>query len=127
MYPKQLNKSPNYAINWLPGDNLAEVINTETGKAGDNYSRLSKQYLFSYFCQLLGRNAPLIPASQLGKVIPVAYRDGKTAAFAYQEAKSKAVLAFQEQNLGAWVQVPPEMDMFGLHSAKSEFTSKPIV
>jgi hypothetical protein len=50
----------------------------------------------------------------LGSNIPLIYRDGKTASLEYARAKTQAIQAFHEQNLGTWVQQPTEFDLFGL-------------
>ncbi|KAI1280602.1 Double-stranded RNA-specific editase 1 [Halotydeus destructor] len=113
---RQLTKTPGYALNWLLGDDRAEVLSCETGKLHKEgtVSRLSKRSFFEQFRRLLGRNAPTLPSCQLGSTIPLVYRDGKTASMEYLRAKLQAVQSFQEQNLGTWIQVPSEVDIFGL-------------
>lgn len=104
-------------MNWIRGDEKPEVINTENGKTHGteaSVSRLAKRSLFGQFCVLLGRGVTTLPSCPLGTSIPVVYRDAKTAAMDYQQAKTQAIQAFSEQNLGSWIQVPTEIDLFGL-------------
>lgn len=112
----QLTRAPDYAVNWIRNDEIPEVINTTSGRIPDEntISRLAKRSLFARFCALLGRNAPVLPECTLGSSIPVVYRDGKTASQEYQTTKTHVMQAFQEQNLGNWIQVPSEMDLFRL-------------
>jgi len=112
---RQLTKTPGYAINWIMGDSKAEVINSDNGKNNDSsMSRLCKRSFFQQFRTLLGINTPTLPCSSLRSNIPIIYRDGKTSAMDYSRAKIQAVQSFQEQNLGTWIQVPSEFDLFAL-------------
>ncbi|RWS07444.1 double-stranded RNA-specific editase Adar-like isoform X3 [Dinothrombium tinctorium] len=112
---RQVQKAPSYAINWIKGDTRLEIINCDTGKLQDgSASRLSKRFLFLQFCNLLGRNASTLSSSNLNSYIPVVYRDAKTSSFLYQKCKTQAIQAFMEQNLGTWIQVPNEIDLFSL-------------
>uniref|UniRef100_T1JSK6 A to I editase domain-containing protein n=1 Tax=Tetranychus urticae TaxID=32264 RepID=T1JSK6_TETUR len=115
-YTRTLTKSPNYAINWIKGDTFPEIISCDTGKIYQNeeqYSRLSKKTFFQSFRTLLGRNTPKLCTSPLGLAIPTIYRDAKTSATNYLQARLLAVQSFAEQNLGDWIQVPAEVDLFG--------------
>ncbi|XP_054154258.1 double-stranded RNA-specific editase Adar-like [Oppia nitens] len=113
---RQLTKAPNYALNWIKGDVKPEVVSTESGRihVENIISRLAKRSLFGRFCALLGRNTTPLPNCPLGNSIPLVYRDGKTASLDYQRAKTQCMQAFQEQNLGQWIQVPTEIDLFRL-------------
>ncbi|CAG2180131.1 unnamed protein product, partial [Oppiella nova] len=114
---RQLTKAPNYALNWIKGDDIPELVSTESGRIhGDStgVSRLAKRSLFGRLCALLGRNTATLPTCSLGQNIPIVYRDGKTSAHEYQRAKTLCMQAFQEQNLGQWIQVPTEIDLFRL-------------
>jgi double stranded RNA-specific editase B len=113
---RQLIKAPNYAINWIKFDEKPEVISTDSGRihVEGGVSRLAKRSLFARFCSLLGQNCPTLPTCQLAQNIPVIYRDGKTSSVDYQRAKTQCMQTFQEQNLGNWIQVPPEIDLFRL-------------
>ena len=95
---------------------MAEIVSTDSGRIHieNTISRLAKRSLFARFCALLGRNAPVLPECTLGSSIPVIYRDGKTASLDYQATKTHVMQAFQEQNLGQWIQVPSEIDLFRL-------------
>ena len=111
-----MTKSPSYAVNWIKGDSKPEIISTETGKTHQegSVSRLSKRSFFTLFCGLLGRKAPTLSSCSLGSSIPIIYRDAKTSSQDYQRAKLQVMQTFQEQNLGNWIQVPSEIDLFGL-------------
>jgi double stranded RNA-specific editase B len=112
---RQLTRTPGYAVNWIKGDSIAEVLSCDNGKThkdGD-VSRIAKRTFFDAFRRLLGRNVPTLPSCTLGANIPLIYRDGKTACDVYMRSKAQAIQAFHEQNLGTWVQVPSEMDLFG--------------
>lgn len=113
---RQLTKTPNYAVNWIEGEDGAEVISCDTGKLykEGGASRLSKRTFFDNFRRLLGRNVPTLASCTLGASIPLVYRDAKTAATDYQRAKTHVIQAFLEQGLGSWIQVPTEIDLFGL-------------
>ncbi|KAL3250229.1 hypothetical protein MRX96_055587 [Rhipicephalus microplus] len=72
---RQVNKSPNFSINWTAGCEGPEVVNASTGKTEEGQvSRLSKRTLFDRFCHLKPRRAsprPLAPpASALGSPSP---------------------------------------------------------
>lgn len=103
-------------MNWIKGDATAEVLSCDSGTTfGESgISRLTKRSFFQEFRQLLGRNVPSLPSSTLGANIPLIYRDGKTSAAVYVRSKGQAIKAFQEQNLGPWLQVPLELDLFGI-------------
>ena len=92
------------------------MVSTESGRIHieNTISRLAKRSLFGRFCALLGRNSPVLPDCSLGQNIPVIYRDGKTASQEYQRAKTQCMQTFQEQNLGNWLSVPAEIDLFRL-------------
>lgn len=113
---RQLTKTPNYAVNWIQGDEIAEVISCDSGKLfkEGGFSRLSKRVFFDHFRRLLGRNVPTLATCSLGSSIPLVYRDAKTASTDYQRAKTQVIQAFLEQGLGSWIQVPTEIDLFGL-------------
>ncbi|RWS27861.1 double-stranded RNA-specific editase Adar-like isoform X3 [Leptotrombidium deliense] len=112
---RQVTKTPPYAVNWIKGDARLEIISCDTGKLIDgSASRLSKKFLFAQFCNLLGRNVSTLQSSPLNSCIPVVYRDAKTSAQNYQKTKTCVMQAFIEQNLGNWIQVPTEIDLFNL-------------
>ena len=111
---RQIIKSPNYAINYMKNDFVPEVISCDSGKVfkEERPSRLCKRTMFENFRTLLGHNLPRLPTSTLGSTIPLVYREAKTSAMSYQSAKVAAVRAFTEQNLGEWIQLPIEVDLF---------------
>ncbi|CAN8014770.1 unnamed protein product, partial [Ixodes persulcatus] len=110
---RQVNKSPNFSINWTVGCEGPEVVNASTGKAEDGQvSRLSKRSLFARFCRLWGRVAAM--ESQDPAQPPRLYADAKKSAGLYQEAKAKVSEAFSASGLGTWVSKPIEADEFEL-------------
>lgn len=109
----QVNKSPNFSINWTVGCEGPEVVNASTGKAEDGQvSRLSKRSLFARFCHLWGRLASF--DTQDPAQPPKLYADAKKSAGLYQEAKARVSEAFSASGLGAWVSKPIEADEFEL-------------
>lgn len=113
---RQLTKTPNYAVNWIAGDEIPEVISCDSGKLfkEGGISRLSKRVFLDNFRRLLGRNVPTLASCTLSSSIPLVYRDAKTASTDYQRAKTQVIQTFLEQGLGNWIQVPTEIDLFGL-------------
>lgn len=110
---RQVNKSPNFSINWTVGCEGPEVVNASTGKAEDGQvSRLSKRSLFARFCHLWGRLASF--DTQDPAQPPKLYADAKKSAGLYQEAKARVSEAFSASGLGAWVSKPIEADEFEL-------------
>ncbi|XP_074604274.1 adenosine deaminase acting on RNA [Brevipalpus obovatus] len=112
--PRQITKAPNYAVNYIKNDFVPEVISCDTGKIHkeERLSRLCKRTMFENFRTLLGHSLSRLPTSTLGSTIPLVYREAKTSAMPFQTAKLAAVRAFNEQNLGDWIQVPTEVDLF---------------
>lgn len=110
---RQVNKSPNFSINWTVGCEGPEVVNASTGKAEDGQvSRLSKRSLFARFCRLWGHISAM--ESQDPAQPPRLYADAKKSAGLYQEAKGKVSEAFSASGLGTWVSKPIEADEFEL-------------
>lgn len=110
---RQVNKSPNFSINWTEGCDGPEVVNATTGKLDDGLvSRLAKRTLFERFLKLYG-NVPSILHQDATKP-PRLYSDAKHAAELYQKAKKSVAEAFSTAGLGVWVSKPIEADEFEL-------------
>lgn len=110
---RQVNKSPNFSINWTAGCESPEVVNASTGKTEEGQvSRLSKRSLFARFCHLWGQ----VPArvEQDPAQPPRLYAEAKKSAGLYQDAKARVSEAFSASGLGAWVSKPIEADEFEL-------------
>lgn len=110
---RQVNKSPNFSINWTAGCEGPEVVNASTGKTEEGQvSRLSKRTLFDRFCHLWGQ-VPSIEHQDPSQK-PRLYAEAKKSAGLYQEAKTRVTEAFSAAGLGTWVSKPIEADEFEL-------------
>lgn len=115
-FRRQLTKAPNYAFNWIEGEDGIEIISCDTGKVKDDLheekpSRLSKRTFFGNFSHLLrNSNISTLPCCTLSaSSIPQVYKNAKTAAINYQCAKIWVI-----QEFGSWIQVPTNIDLFKL-------------
>lgn len=110
---RQVNKSPNFSINWTEGCEAPEVVNATTGKVEDGQvSRLAKRNLFERFLKLYG-TVPAILEQDPSKP-PRLYSEAKHTADIYQRTKKSVSDAFSSAGLGAWVSKPIEADEFDL-------------
>lgn len=113
---RQVTKAPNYSINWIKGDLMPEIIASDTGQLykEKGYSKLCKRMFFEHFSKLLAHNISTLPNSGLKYYPQILYREAKSTAFLYQKAKLLAYQAVIEQNIGEWIRVPGEVDLFSL-------------
>lgn len=111
---QQSSSSPNYAVNWIHGEDDLEDICCDTGKLSDGKtSRLSKKAFFDNFINLLGKNVPTLASCTLNPFsITQMYRNVKNAATDYRRAKIQIILYFLQNELGSWIHVPSEIDLF---------------
>ena len=116
------NKSPNYAVNWIEGEDSVELIFYDTGKSKEGKpSRLSERTLFDNFIRLLEKSVPTLASCTLN--VPQVYRDAKNDATDYQRAKVLVIQSFLEQGYGSWIHVPTEIDLFEI-SSESDSSQK---
>lgn len=109
---RQLNKSPNFSINWTMGMSAPEIINGTTGKQySGQVSRLTSRSFFTRFADLYRMISPALKHNPFGKKLHM-YSDIKNRNLDYQKTKEAIRKAFHEANLGNWVKKPAEQNEF---------------
>ncbi len=120
---RHTEKTTNYSINWIKGDEYPEVTNGTTGRPVSNpfsgiainnsqlslaISRVSKIMLFKSFvslCKTAGQKGPFDVSS---------YAETKKYADLFQQAKETFYKYNTERGFGVWMRKPPEQSMFTL-------------
>ncbi|XP_022672342.1 double-stranded RNA-specific editase 1-like isoform X2 [Varroa jacobsoni] len=107
---RTIQKSPNFAVNWIIGDDTPEVVDASTGLRETNeISRLAKRELFSRF---LSHYKSRTSEATLDEHLT--YRAAKELAFDYEFAKQAMFQAMEQAKLGRWVTKPEECSGFNL-------------
>ncbi|OQR80114.1 double-stranded RNA-specific editase 1-like [Tropilaelaps mercedesae] len=107
---RTIQKSPNFAVNWIIGDETPEVVDTATGMREPNeVSRLAKRELFARFIKHY--KSRVAEANWDNKMT---YRAAKELAFDYEFAKQAMFASMDQIKLGRWVSKPEECNNFSL-------------
>ena len=112
---RHTEKTTQYSLNWVSGDEEAEIIDGTNGRPISNLSqlhaqvppsRISKASLFSLF-------ATVMKSTMKNEMHDATtYRDLKQSASEYQQAKTKLFAFCERRGYGSWLKKPEEEEQF---------------
>ncbi|KAF5281443.1 hypothetical protein FQR65_LT14692 [Abscondita terminalis] len=106
----QLGKELEFSVNWINGCPDVEIINTNTGKPENGFSRLCKRNLMKRFLDIC---TELRDYSRYSGDLILFYDEVKQLTD-YNIAKQQLMKAFPKAGLGTWVHKPIEQQQFAL-------------